>query len=111
VNFIIHIGWHKTGSTSLQVFLLKNRKALIRQCQTYYPGEGLLTCAHHTVAWSFQGRETSPWGPVPILEGGGDAYVRAATESAGAKGCTTIILSSEEFCTFDSDAIRLLSKS
>lgn len=111
MNFIIHIGWHKTGSTSLQVFLLKNRKALIRECQTYYPREGLLTCAHHTVAWSFQGRETSPWGPVALLEGGGDAYVRAAMESANAKACTTIVLSSEEFCTFDLDAIQSLSKS
>lgn len=111
MNFIIHIGWHKTGSTALQVFLLKNRKALIRRCQTYYPQEGLLTCAHHTVAWSFQGREASPWGPVAVLEGGGDAYLRAAMESASSKGCTKIVLSSEEFCTFDLDAIQSLSKS
>lgn len=108
MRFIIHIGWHKTGSTSLQVFLLKNRKTLVRERRSYYSEEGLITCAHHTVAWTFQGRKTSPWGPVPIVDGGGDAYVRAAVESAKAQGCDTVIWSSEEFCALDVEAIRAL---
>lgn len=111
MEIILHIGWHKTGSTSLQVFLLKNRKALIQQQRTYYPSEGLLSCAHHTVAWTFQGRETSPWGPVPKLEGGGDVYIRNAIDSARSRGCNRIIFSSEEFCTFDVDSIRNLYNS
>ena len=111
MKVILHIGWHKTGSTSLQVFLLKNRKALIQQHQTYYPSEGLLTCAHHTVAWTFQGRQTSPWGAVPVMEGGGDAYVRGAIETARSKRCTRVIFSSEDFCTFDESAIQAVASS
>ncbi|CAG1003331.1 hypothetical protein BURK1_03033 [Burkholderiales bacterium] len=111
MDITVHIGWHKTGSTSLQVFLMRNRQSLIRQYRTYYPDEGLLICAHHTVAWAFMGRKTSPWGPVPAIEGGGDAYVRAAIDSARSRGCTSVILSSEEFCLFDPEAVRRLYES
>ena len=66
-------GWHKTGSTALQEFLLDNQSELARRHRLWYPSEGLLVCAHHTVAWTLQGRTTSPWGAVPAMEGGGEA--------------------------------------
>jgi hypothetical protein len=90
---------------------LFNRAELARRHRAWYPSEGLLTCAHHTIAWTFQGRTTSPWGEVPAVEGGGDAYVRAAVESARAAGCTRVLLSSEDFCALDRAAIQRLAAS
>jgi len=109
MNVILHIGWHKTGSTSLQVFLWRNREKLAGTLGTYYPDEGLLTCAHHTVAWTFRKMSSSPWGPVPLIEGGGSTYVQRAVESARSRGCTRIIFSSEAFCNADLDTLRRLS--
>ena len=70
-----------------------------------------MVCAHHTIAWTFGGRTASPWGPVPVVVGGGDAYVRAAVASARAAGCTRVVISSEEFCALDHAAIRRLEAS
>lgn len=106
----IHIGWHKTGSTSVQNFLLKNRKVLREQQKIYYPHEGLLTCAHHTIAWAFQGREISPWGTVEIPAGGAKEFIASIRASADQNRCDRIILSSEEFCTYKKDEMQALQE-
>lgn len=106
---MIHIGWHKTGTTSVQNFLLNNRKYLQSEARTYYPDEGLLQCAHHLIAWTYQGRKTSPWGEIPVIDGGADSYVLRALDQATSKGCDTVIFSSEEFCTLKPQEVRRLS--
>jgi hypothetical protein len=109
-NIYIHIGWHKTGTTSVQDFLLKNRLELIGREKVYYPNEGMLICAHHTIAWAFQDKKTSPWGPVNIPVGGAEGLIESIKDSANAQGCETVIISSEEFCTFNSRQIIALYK-
>jgi hypothetical protein len=108
LDIVIHIGWHKTGTTAIQWFLLMNKAELITKLNTYYPDEGLLTCAHHTIAWTFQNRKSSPWGAVPVVAGGGSSYVRAAVNSAKAQNCSRVIFSSEDFCRFKRNEVRLL---
>jgi len=106
MNLIIHIGWHKTGTTSIQEFLLKNQVSLQKNDKVYYPSEGLLQCAHHVLAWSLQEKKTSPWGDIPLTTP--KAIIEAAIVSASAHGCENIIFSSEEFCTLSKEQIKLL---
>jgi hypothetical protein len=104
----IHIGWHKTGTTSIQDFLLKNRTKLINQEKIYYPSEGMLVCAHHTIAWAFQNKKTSPWGAIEIPNGGAEKFIENIRTSADSQECETVIMSSEEFCTFKRNEIQAL---
>lgn len=56
-QILIHIGTHKTGTTSIQHFLAAHR-ALLMQCGAiYYPHSGTLgpTTGHHNIAWQFVG--------------------------------------------------------
>lgn len=110
MKIVLHIGWHKTGTTSIQTFLLANRALLQREAGTYYPSEGLLHCAHHPIAWTYQKKTTSPWGEVPEVEGGGDSYVLAALQRARELGCETVLFSSEEFCTFRDPEIQRIGE-
>jgi hypothetical protein len=64
MKIIIHAGTHKTGSTSLQVFLRKAEKQLEEQ-GILVPGSGRpsgfghnVSCGHHVLAWSLRGK----WG-------------------------------------------------
>lgn len=110
MNIIIHIGWHKTGTTSVQQFLLKNRLRLIEENNIYYPEEGLLHCAHHNIAWILQGKKMTPWGEVLPIKGGAEGYLVNVIENAKLNNCNTIIFSSEEFCIFRLQEIQALYK-
>src|SRR6202022_3469950 len=52
----IHIGTHKTGTTSIQHLLSRNSSAL-RQMGYYYPDAGRLELhpGHHNLAWGISG--------------------------------------------------------
>jgi len=50
----LHIGTHKTGTTSLQNFLYKNAK-LLKKDNYDYLVSNCTWCAHHALGWSFQG--------------------------------------------------------
>lgn len=49
ISYIIHIGRHKTGTTSLQYFLHTNRSKL-SQFGFFYPNEQIVDWAHHPIA-------------------------------------------------------------
>lgn len=104
----VHIGWHKTGSTSIQDLLLKNRKTLREDHKVYYPHEGMLSGAHHLIAWAFQNKKNSPWGAVEIPEGGPEQFIRNIRVSADNNRCERVIVSTEEFCTFNKTEIQAL---
>lgn len=107
-KLFLHIGWHKTGSTAIQHFLLRNKQKLIIQEKIYYPDEGLVNCAHHTIAWVFQNKATSPLGNVETPELGADNFFNDIFGSANQHGCNAVIISSEEFCAFRRDEIERL---
>lgn len=106
MNIILHIGWHKTGTTSIQEFLKKNSNKLIHENKVYYPDEGLIGCAHHQIAWVLKGQDSSPWGKLDISND--SLLIEKAIESCKKHDCENLIFSSEEFCTFsEKDIIKL----
>ncbi|MBZ4203080.1 MAG: hypothetical protein LAC70_08105 [Methylovulum sp.] len=87
MNFFIHIGIHKTGSTALQYFCLKNRLKL-QELGFFYPEIGLKDAGHHTIAWLAKNKDKS----ARLHE-----ILHSIKEEARRAGCENIILSSEEF--------------
>lgn len=52
-EILIHIGTHKTGTTSIQNFLAMNREYLFKHDGIYFPKTGTLgtNTGHHNIAW------------------------------------------------------------
>jgi hypothetical protein len=108
MNIIIHIGWHKTGTTAIQAFLKKNSKKLILEDKLYYPSEGLVNLAHQHIAWALQGKNKYPLAKLDSINV--KNLIRQAIESGKKQGCKHLIFSSEEFCTFSEHEIEKLSE-
>jgi hypothetical protein len=102
----VHIGWHKTGSSSIQEFLLTNKHDLIEREKIYYPSEGMLICAHHPIAWAFQDKKSSPWGIVDIPQEGPEKFIQEIYDAAELAGCNSVVISSEEFCFLNASQIK-----
>lgn len=86
MNFIVHIGTHKTGSSALQKFLYENRAALLKK-GFLYPQKGIKGKAHHQLALAM--RERNQIALKEILIG--------IKKEADFYGVNKIILSSEGF--------------
>ncbi|ASF47604.1 hypothetical protein [Methylovulum psychrotolerans] len=86
MNFIFHIGTHKTGSTALQSFLFSNRDMLLK-LGILYPTTGLVDKAHHDVAWMIGSGNVNK-----VME----LFAKIESE-ASALGLENVLLSSEEF--------------
>ncbi|MBR0552843.1 hypothetical protein [Stakelama marina] len=80
MHLIIHMGFHKTGTTWLQHLLNLNHEALVARGIWYEPKDGYP--AHHQEAWRLL---RGDMGPIAEL-----------ADHAQAAGCTTILLSSED---------------
>lgn len=80
MNVVIHAGIHRTGTTSLQMFLEANRSAL-RERGIVYPGEAR---NHQCLAWALKRK------PDDTSE-----LKRLLTSDPDAK---TVVLSAEDFC-------------
>jgi hypothetical protein len=67
-KLFIHIGTHKTGTTSIQRFLTAH-SALLSLDHIYVPKSGRLLDGHHALAWELRGdsRNTAPPGQVKLL--------------------------------------------
>lgn len=66
--FYFHIGAHKTGSTTLQRFILKSRDALAEE-GIEYPAVGMFRFGQHRLAFTFHRKEMVPDGPAsPVVE-------------------------------------------
>jgi hypothetical protein len=81
MQLVVHAGIHRTGTTSLQRFLAKNRAALAAQ-GIVYPGE---ENSHQALAWA-------------LHRGQADAEaVLALVAESRAAGARTMVLSGEDF--------------
>lgn len=102
---VIHIGMHKTGSTSIQQTLFENASQLARHgfC---YPTEGTRWWGHHPVAWA-------AGVPHPSADKSLDVCTMI-TSYLAASHEKTLVLSSEDFYGVqkpaESDAINLIAK-
>jgi hypothetical protein len=97
--FIIHIGKHKTGSSSIQQFLATNADKL-QQFDIIYPQIARQKKAHHNLVRQLKGDRR--FGPVL----GGWDEIRALAE----KKHSRIVLSSEGFETLKEQQIRELKQ-
>lgn len=86
MNYLIHIGTHKTGSTALQIFLHANRKLLLKK-NILYPGVGMVGAAHHKLATALSQKNKD------YLNDCFNKIEQVATRNA----VDWIVLSSEEF--------------
>ena len=98
-KLIIHAGLAKTGTTSLQSFLHRNKENLKRSCNLVYSGYFLHdVSAHHKLAMLAKNQESE------IIE---SELLKLKKESEGYKHA---VLSSEEICTLDITQIEFLLK-
>lgn len=86
MKIYLHIGTHKTGSTSIQNVLFKNRELLIKK-GFYYPEVIDNHTAQHHLAWLLVNNDFTK----------AEQYLNTEMEKAAELGCDSIILSSEEF--------------
>lgn len=52
MTIYIHIGMHKTGTTSIQKFLHTNFSG--QNKEFYYPNTGIYEYGHHNIPWSLK---------------------------------------------------------
>ncbi|HTW29263.1 MAG TPA: hypothetical protein VME92_19210 [Acetobacteraceae bacterium] len=97
---ILHIGLHKTGSTTLQYALVTNRVPL-RDQGVFYSCEHLPSKTQHSHLALF------------LRTGQTDQYqsaLRAILDDFGASGCSRIVLSGEEFSTLKAELVDKVYK-
>jgi hypothetical protein len=99
MKVIVHIGWHKTGTSAIQYLLHANRRLLRERWRLNYPEAGIYQRrAHHVAGWRLMPRLE----PMTRRMGHGDApgseaLFRAMLEETADLGCTTMLVSSETF--------------
>jgi len=100
-KLFVHIGTHKTGTTSLQVFLDKHQDDLLAQ-DFFYPKIGWYHHAQHMLAFHLQNVYPAH---MPKPE---DNIWEQLNEIIESNNCNKVILSSEEFSVIDKSAIEKL---
>ncbi len=82
---IWHVGWHKTGTTSIQNFFKQNQTQLLREAGLLYPSTGLHGAGHHDLARSlWPGQPEDP-----------ELWQRLGDELRGVDGWRTALISGE----------------
>ena len=106
-NIFLHIGFHKTGTSALQEMLCRLRDSL-EQCDVFYPlsfGEKLPS--HADFAWMMAQRMPK-WSSVP--EEKKQEVVDCYLDQIRDTECPNVIISGEDFCSFQLAEIRNLRK-
>jgi hypothetical protein len=84
---LLHVGTHKTGTTSLQAALAASSGALASN-GTLYPETGRINVGHHNIAWGLIGDER--FDPAA-------GYLDELAEEIRTRRPTRVVLSSEDF--------------
>lgn len=97
--FVVHIGRHKTGTTSIQNFLNRNR-AHLQTCGIHFPAPLEL---HANAAVQLMHDQGTPLPPdiahrFPWLSDPAASPIRALRRGAEESGCRMALVSSEGFC-------------
>lgn len=99
-RLVLHIGQHKTGTTSLQDTLARNRVTL-RAAGILYPKLGPWRSAHHALAPALLGKRQTAQDVLhrlgPSAEGRSRHYLAQLHDMARRGDCDTVVLSSEAF--------------
>ncbi len=108
-RIIIHIGTHKTGSTTIQNGCCDNRERL-RANGWLFPVTGMYLFGQHNIAWEMASGHVQPWNWIGEWvryrpEWGGMDRLLAEIETAGVE---TVILSSEDFDGLQTERIQRL---
>jgi hypothetical protein len=90
-TLILHIGWHRTASTSIQQALCESRDRLLQQ-GVLYPLTGLHVGAHHSIAWGVTGMPIKGWGHLPDFQN----LLDQLAEEIRLTCCDNVIISSED---------------
>ncbi|MEZ8083417.1 hypothetical protein [Enterovibrio norvegicus] len=96
-KIVLHIGTHKTGSTSLQSFLYENSNALLEQSVDYVISECVWK-AHQPLGWFLQGNTAALKSLYPSYKYGVINNLEKKIKESNAK---TIVLSSENIFLCD----------
>ncbi len=91
-KLILHIGGHRTGSTSIQAALSSSFDELLKN-GILYPKAGLDTVAHHCYVNSLRKSGVPGFSEVAPLE----TLLADLKQEIAASGCHTVLISSEEF--------------
>lgn len=103
-KIFVHIGPHKTGTSSLQRFLYANHQALLKLGVCYPTGHLGGYRAQHRIAFSIRKKADPDDRQVPSF----DAEITPILDEIKSSGADTAIISSEAFFSADEAAIRFL---
>lgn len=103
-KLFIHIGPHKTGTSSLQRFLFSNRRVLLKRGVIYPTSHLAGRHAHHRIAFSVLGKVDPDDQRVPSR----DAEIEPVLDEIRSSGADTAILSSEAFFAIGVEGIEFL---
>jgi len=95
MEIVVHIGPHRTGTTSLQELLDESRLKLI-DYGIYYPKDVIDSKAHHVLAWACQHRNMGLIGHSNEIRSCNSILKDWLNEAQDEK-CGTLLMSSEEF--------------
>jgi len=105
MRLVLHIGNHKTGSTSIQKSLFERRRELIEK-GVLYPSAGLVSGCHHNYTFSLRGYNKISGSEEKMNLHDIISDLRVET---GIHKPSTVILSSEEFISLNENEIMKLS--
>lgn len=108
MGVVLHIGYHKTGSTAIQEALPALAPRLANLGIDLPPGLSRWL-GHPDLAWGFEGHNY-PWQDHPYTQAQVEDHYTPLLEAAKAAG-RTLLISSEEFCRLDfsPDALQALA--
>ena len=112
-RIFLHIGTHKTATTTIQAGCFENRETLLED-GWLYPGTGMFVSGHHNIAWEFltdhhplSWNQIEAWAKFRPKLGG----MNELLAEINASPVNNVILSSENFDQFPTECVSLLKDS